>query len=83
MLITKIKKKHTYLNIIYKCLAARAKKNSIESTSTESIAAIKGANETKIKKNKKEKDEDKKKKSTVDKPNVKLSKFTFLIVWKL
>ncbi|XP_016659667.1 eukaryotic translation initiation factor 4E transporter isoform X2 [Acyrthosiphon pisum] len=49
--------------------ASRAKKNSIESTSTESVAAIKGASETKIKKTKKEKDEDKKKRSTVDKPN--------------
>lgn len=53
-----------------KYLAARSKKNSIDSTSTESVAAIKGANETKIKKTRKEKDEDKKKKSTVDKPNV-------------
>jgi len=51
----------------------------MDSTSTESVAAIKGANETKTKKTKKEKDEDKKKKSTVDKPNVELFKFTFLV----
>lgn len=69
--------------ICIKYLAPRTKKNSIDSTSTESAAAIKGANETKIKKAKKEKDEDKKKKPTVEKSNVKLLKFTFLIVWKL
>jgi len=73
-----------YFNVIcIKYLAPRTKKNSIDSTSTESAAAIKGANETKIKKAKKEKDEDKKKKPTVEKSNVKLLKFTFLIVWKL
>lgn len=54
-------------------LAARTKKNSIDSTSTESATAvIKGATDSKTKKTKKEKEEDKKKKPTADKPNVNI-----------
>ncbi|XP_050442719.1 eukaryotic translation initiation factor 4E transporter-like isoform X2 [Adelges cooleyi] len=48
--------------------SARAKKNSIDSTSTDVTTAAKGTND-KLKKTKKEKDEDKKKKSTTDKSN--------------
>lgn len=66
--------KYTYvlylIIIILKCQAARTKKNSIDSTSTESATAIKGPNESKMKKTKKDKEEDKKKRPSVDKTNV-------------
>lgn len=59
-----------------KYLAARTKKSSIDSTSTESATAvIKGAIDSKTKKTKKEKEEDKKKKPTTDKSNVYILTF--------
>lgn len=59
-----------YINTLINYLAARVKKNSLDSTSTEQLTTVKGATESKTKKTKKEKEEDKKKKSTIEKPNV-------------